>query len=211
MYHAKGRWIDQNGRSHNWSGDVASSDRNQVKSQIYAQTGAKDVIITGVTGSDAAAYNEDRKRRIAEENERRREQTERLESGSTNGATYSNTSHSYSYDRESNSNSSDPGSILGLILVAGGIWAFITFMPWVLMIVYGSAATWSAEKITGQSVEEYSNTKNPDDKQSKKALIVFVTAVFFGGLGFVQGSGWQKGLNSDTPSNQPKVEEVRQK
>jgi hypothetical protein len=48
MPYAKARWIDENNRSHNWSGDVASSDRGQIKTQIRSQTGAKEVIITGV-------------------------------------------------------------------------------------------------------------------------------------------------------------------
>ncbi len=40
MFYAKARWIDENNRSHNWSGEVASNDRNQIKSQIRSQTGA---------------------------------------------------------------------------------------------------------------------------------------------------------------------------
>lgn len=48
MPHAKARWIDENNRSHNWSGDVASNDRDQIKTQIRSQTGAKEVIIVGV-------------------------------------------------------------------------------------------------------------------------------------------------------------------
>jgi hypothetical protein len=50
MPHATARWIDQNNRSHNWSGEVASTDRQQIKSQIKAQTGAKEVIIQSVRG-----------------------------------------------------------------------------------------------------------------------------------------------------------------
>ncbi len=52
MPYAKARWIDENNRSHNWSGEVASNDRNQIKSQIRSQTGAKDVIITSVSSRD---------------------------------------------------------------------------------------------------------------------------------------------------------------
>lgn len=51
-YYAKARWIDENNRSHNWNGEVSSSDRNQIKSQIRSQTGAKDVIISSVTSRD---------------------------------------------------------------------------------------------------------------------------------------------------------------
>lgn len=52
MPYAKARWIDENNRSHNWSGQVASNDRNQIKSQIRSQTGAKDVIITKVSSQE---------------------------------------------------------------------------------------------------------------------------------------------------------------
>lgn len=45
MPEATARWIDQNNQSHTWSGEVASRDREQIKSQIKAQTGAKEVII----------------------------------------------------------------------------------------------------------------------------------------------------------------------
>lgn len=52
MPFAKARWIDENNRSHNWSGDVASNDRQQIKSQIKSQTGAKEVIICSVTSDN---------------------------------------------------------------------------------------------------------------------------------------------------------------
>lgn len=48
-YYAKARWIDENNRSHQWNGEVASADRNQIKSQIRAQTGAKEVVIMNVS------------------------------------------------------------------------------------------------------------------------------------------------------------------
>jgi hypothetical protein len=44
------RWIDQNNRSHTWSGEVASRDRDQIRTQIKAQTGAKEVVIQSVKG-----------------------------------------------------------------------------------------------------------------------------------------------------------------
>jgi hypothetical protein len=50
MPYATVRWIDQNNRSHSWSGEVASSDRSQIKEQIKSQTGAKQVIIQSVRG-----------------------------------------------------------------------------------------------------------------------------------------------------------------
>jgi len=50
MPYATARWIDQNNRSHTLSGEVASRDRDQIKTQIRSQTGAKEVIIQSVRG-----------------------------------------------------------------------------------------------------------------------------------------------------------------
>lgn len=50
MPYASARWIDQNNRSHTWSGEVASRDRDQIKTQIRSQTGAREVIIQSVRG-----------------------------------------------------------------------------------------------------------------------------------------------------------------
>ncbi len=52
MPYAKVRWIDENNRSHNWSGNVSTTDRDQIKSQVRSQTGAKDVIITSVSSRE---------------------------------------------------------------------------------------------------------------------------------------------------------------
>ena len=54
MPYATARWIDQNNRSHTWSVEVASHDREQIRTQIRtqirSQTGAKEVIIQSVRG-----------------------------------------------------------------------------------------------------------------------------------------------------------------
>lgn len=50
MPYATARWIDQNNRSHTWSGEVASRDPDQIKTQIRSQTGAKEVIVQSVRG-----------------------------------------------------------------------------------------------------------------------------------------------------------------
>jgi hypothetical protein len=50
MPYATARWIDQNNRSHTWSGEVASMDRDQIKAQIRSQTGAKKVILQSAKG-----------------------------------------------------------------------------------------------------------------------------------------------------------------
>lgn len=210
MPYAKGRWVDQNGRSHNWSGDVASNDRNQIKTQIYSQTGARDVIISSVTETNSSDYDDRRRQHIAEENERRQEQLERLESGKSS---YSNSysDNNYDYSDSSSESSMDAGSVAGLVLIVGVIWAFITFMPWILMVAGGAGGSWISEKLTGQTVDEYTNTKDPTDEQNKKALITLCSALLLGGFGFIQGTLWQNDVNKDNNSNQPKVEEVRQK
>jgi hypothetical protein len=48
------------------------------------------------------------------------------------------------------------------------------------------------EKLTGQSIEEYSETEEPTDGQHKKALAIILSAVIFGGAGFIQGSNLQR-------------------
>lgn len=50
MPYATARWIDQNNRSHAWSGEVASRERDQIKAQIRSQAGAKEVILQSVRG-----------------------------------------------------------------------------------------------------------------------------------------------------------------
>lgn len=205
MPYAKARWVDQNGRSHEWRDDVASNDRNQIKSQIYAQTGAKDVILSGVSPSDPYLYEEKRRQHIEEERIRRKEQEDRLKSNSHSTSTYTN-NDSYDCSNESSSGSMDPGAVVGLIAVLGAIWVFVTFMPWILMTGYGAGATWVSEKITGQTIEEYNEIKSPTNNQTQKALITFVFALIMGGVGFVQGTGWQKDLDKD---QQSKPEQIR--
>lgn len=212
MPYVKGRFIDENGRSHEWSGDVASSDRNQIKSQIKAQTGARQVHISGVYNSNSSNYDEYRRQHNEDENRRRKEQLDRLQSGSQTKSQYNSSNSSYSNNNNSSPSSSiDPGSALVLLGICAGVWAFIAFMPWILMGLYGAGATWISEKMTGQSVEDFGNNDNPTDDQNLKALIVFAAAIFFGGLGFVQGSGWQNELNKDTKTTQPQAEQVIKK
>jgi hypothetical protein len=208
MPFGKARWIDENNRSHNWSGEVASTDRNQVKSQIYAQTGAKKVILSGVTPNDGSAYREKVREQHGQERERFSEMEERLKSGG------SNSSHKYSKPSYSSSSSSGPsmdiGTSMGLVILLGGIWAFFTWTPWILMFVYGMGSTWAAEKVTGQSIAEYGECEGDDqpDSAHKKALAVVLSAVIFGGAGFIHGSNLQRDWAVEE-NNQPKVEQVK--
>lgn len=205
MPYGKARWIDENGRSHNWSGDVASTNRNQVKSQIRSQTGAKNVIIGDVYAEDPANYANKRSKNAAEERERFAEQKRKLRSSGSNSGSYSGGESSYS----GGGSSMDVGTAGGLVLLLGAAWAFFTFTPWILMLLYGPGSAWVTEKITGQSIDEYNNTQTPTDTQHKKALAVVLSAIIFGGAGFIQGSNLQK--DWEVKSNQPKTEQVQNK
>jgi hypothetical protein len=73
------------------------------------------------------------------------------------------------------------------------VWLLITFTPWVLMVFLGGFGTWVGEKITGMSVEEYSNSG--EDHGHKRMVFILILALLAGGFGFVQGHHIQ---NSDT-------------
>lgn len=114
----------------------------------------------------------------------------------------------------SRSSSGDGSGSMILIGLLGAGALLLYFTPWVLMTLYGGAATWVAEKVTGQSVKDYADTDDEEtsEEQHKKALITLGAALLFGGLGFVQGTSWNKELNKEynLDGNQTKVEEVRQ-
>ena len=205
MPFGKARWIDENGRSHNWSGEVASTNRNQVESQIRSQTGAKNVIIGDVYAENPANYKNKRSKNASEERERFAEQERNLRSSGSSSSSYSSGGSSYS----GGGNSMDAETAGGLILLLGAAWAFFTFTPWILMLLYGPGSAWVTEKMTGQSIDEYNNTQNPTDNQHKKALAVVLSAVIFGGAGFIQGSNIQK--DWEVESKQPKTEQVQNK
>jgi hypothetical protein len=108
--------------------------------------------------------------------------------------------------RNSSSGSSEGslGGTVGLIGLAAAAWFLYAFTPWILMLLGGAAGAWGAEKITGQSVEDY--TERTDDLGHGKAAIVLVAALILGGIGFVQGDALKKGFDApDTPT------QVRQK
>lgn len=104
---------------------------------------------------------------------------------------------------KSSSESSGSGASLGgtatLIGLFAAGWAFMTFTPWILMVIGGAAGTWIGEKVTGQSVEEYGDTD--EDTGHGKAAIVLALALIAGGVGFVKGDEIKKGF--DAPSSTP--------
>ena len=105
-------------------------------------------------------------------------------------------------NRSSNSSGSDFGDVggtVGLIGLAVAAWAFVSFTPWILMGIGGAAGTWIGEKVTGQSIEEY--TDNGDTGHTKAAITIAL-ALILGGVGFVKGDEMKKGFDapSDTPA-----------
>jgi hypothetical protein len=88
---------------------------------------------------------------------------------------------------------------VGLIGLVAAACVFYAFTPWILMLLGGAAGAWSAEKITGQSIEEYGERK--DDLGHGKAAIVLAAALILGSVGFVQGDALKKGFDApDTPT-----------
>ena len=116
--------------------------------------------------------------------------------------------------REGGDSSPIPTSASIWIIGALGVSAlFLYFTPWVLMTIYGGLATWVSEQLTGQSLEEYSDTPESEttENQHKKAMITLGAAVLLGGVGFVQGTFINKDLNVEynLDGKQTKVEQVK--
>lgn len=104
----------------------------------------------------------------------------------------------------SSSEGLDIGASMGLVGVLAGIWILVTFTPWILMGLGGALGTWIGEKLTGQSIEEY--TERSDDEGHGKAAMVLALALLCGGIGFVQGSQFASSFDST-----PKVEQTQSK
>ena len=108
--------------------------------------------------------------------------------------------NSYNAPRKSGGGSDgglDAGSTTGAIILGGGLLGFLMFTPWVMMGVGGAAGTWIAQKVTGYSVEEFTEDKNPSEGDQKKAVAIFCTAVLLGGMGFVWGDNFKKGIEAE--------------
>jgi len=105
------------------------------------------------------------------------------------------------------------GSSIWIASILGCGALFLYFTPWVLMIIYGGLSTWASEKLTDQSVREYTDT--PDDEttenQHKKAMITVCAALLLGGVGFVQGTFINKDLNVEynLDGKQTQVQQIK--
>lgn len=116
-------------------------------------------------------------------------------------------------DKSSSSSSSsggglDVGSTGTLVILGGGLLAFFTLTPWILMGIGGAAGTWIAQKATGYSVEEYTDSKNLSETENKKAMAIFCAAVLLGGIGFVSGDNIKKGFDAEVNTSST-IENVR--
>lgn len=94
----------------------------------------------------------------------------------------------------------DVGGSMAAVGLIAGIWLLIQFTPWILMALGGAVATWIGEKMTGQSIEEY--TERDDDLGHGKAAIVLALALLCGGFGFYQGTELKKQWDAPNPPAQ---------
>lgn len=108
-----------------------------------------------------------------------------------------------------NESFSSPTASAATVGLVGSFFLFVYFTPWILMILYGAAATWVSEKVTGQTVEEYIDIQEEEsnDSSNVKALITFGAAILFGAVGFIHGNSLNKEFNMN--DTQDKIEEVR--
>lgn len=93
----------------------------------------------------------------------------------------------------------DVSGTVGLIGLVAAAWAFVSFTPWILMGLGGAVGLWIGEKVTGQSVEEY--TSRDDNKGHTQAAIVLAMTLLLGGIGFVKGDEMKKVFDApDAPA-----------
>ena len=127
------RWTDNKGRSHNFKGSSDCTDRDFIRSQVRAQTGAKDVSVNFV-GGDSASWDDRRRAHNAAENERRRQ---KQSGGSSVFSGFSKSRRSSSSSGSSVNYSEtaevDGNEIMIWVVLLGGGWLLINFWPIVLI------------------------------------------------------------------------------
>lgn len=98
--------------------------------------------------------------------------------------------------------------LIGLFIAA---WLLYTFAPFIVMGVGGFLGAWIGEKITGQSLDDYHEIDEPTNGETGRLVILLLLSLSLGGWGFVQGTLWQKEMNTDTTPKAPKTEQVKTK
>ena len=98
--------------------------------------------------------------------------------------------------------------LVGLI---GGAGLLLYFTPWVLMTAYGVVGTWLSQKAVGITISDFSDIDEPTDDEVKRGVIILASAIILGGVGFIQGTLWNKQLNVEynLDGKQTQVQEVR--
>jgi hypothetical protein len=100
-------------------------------------------------------------------------------------------------DSSSSSSIEGGGWLIGLVAL-GAVWVYLT--PWITMLGTGALGTWIAQKFTGITLEQATDSDN-----DKAIGIIIIAALIFGGVGFVQGDKWNKEIHSG-----PQVQQVKQ-
>jgi hypothetical protein len=83
-------------------------------------------------------------------------------------------------------------ALVGFILMG---WVFISFTPWILMLLGGTTATWIGQKITGKTIDEI----NDGPSNTKAGALILILMLLGGGFGFMTGNDIQKQFEDVTP------------
>ena len=202
-HHCKGRWIDDRGRSHDWELKSDLADRRHIEQLVRSRYPATKVIINFV-GSDAAEAERRRKQHIAKENERREQHSNHERSSSSDSSKTQIKPSNYSYQSGSEGSGIDLGSAAWIAALIATIWVFVTYTPWVLMALCGSAAAWLSTKATGTNLSDVDDGDLNDPRARRNIAILACSALILGGIGFGIGSNLQKQWSEGDPSA-PKI------
>ena len=96
------------------------------------------------------------------------------------------------------------GGTAGLIGLVASVWVFVTFTPWILMSLGGIVGAWVSEKVLGQTLGDYVNDASPTKSNHIRAILVLITTISLGGVGFYQGDQLKKSFDEPTKTEQIK-------
>lgn len=96
------------------------------------------------------------------------------------------------------------GGTAGLISLIAAAWVFFTFTPWILMGLGGVVGAWLSEKVLGQTLGDYVNDASPTKSNHIRAILVLLTTISLGGVGFYQGDQLNKSFNEPSKTEQIK-------
>jgi len=96
------------------------------------------------------------------------------------------------------------GGTAGLIGLVASVWVFVTFTPWILMSLGGIVGAWVSEKVLGQTLGDYVNDASPTKSNHIRTILVLITTISLGGVGFYQGDQLKKSFDEPTKTEQIK-------